>query len=332
MDARLSGKRVLVTGGLGYIGKHVVKAFLEAGAGYVEIWDIKKGFTKDGSNLGWAHVHGVLGRTGYLNIDITEHVKLLDYYAEHEHFDIVINLAALADVPSCEANPDRAMKVNVDGMKKVMSLANVWGALFIQADSAMSPFANSSMYAKSKWIAKELVSANRTEGFSSICLTMYNVAGAHPNREIGEDHDPETHLIPNAINAVLTNKVFKLDSNADVIKRDFIHVCDVASAFVRAALRYADGCLALKDYEVGFGRALSIKNVLAMVIEHNWTSNELKWELVETGRWEPYKNGVISFAANRDNRLPDWEPKYTVSDMIYHQFKFAEERLPVTTD
>lgn len=327
----LKDKKVLVTGGFGYIGKHVVLAFLEAGA-FVEVWDKRDPFKKTGV-LDFPHkVDGLLNwnpysdRLSYTKIDIVENEQLVYYRRDNDHFDIVVHLAAVSNVPDCETDPDKARLVNITGTGNMLRCAARWDARFLNADSAMSPFSNKSIYAETKAEARQLTNSARWLGVvDSYNLTLYNVAGAHPNGLIGEDHECETHFIPNLVNAAITHKMFELDSNARV-KRDFVHVCDVASAFVHAAS--AEELPNASSFDVGTGIESNLIDVFLDAGKIIGTIIDVKG--VKTNRWEPYDNAPKSFkfAASPERYLPDWSPKFTVKDAITDQYNFMENRLP----
>jgi UDP-glucose 4-epimerase len=307
----LSSKRVLVTGGAGYIGQHVVRAFQEAGAD-VEVWDIKK-----------PEVIQPYDHAKYEIVDIFDDYHNINHFQTEKHFDVVVNLAAISNVPDCEAAPDRAWEVNYYGMRFVLNCAEKWKARFLQADSAMSPFGNLSgvggagVYADTKHAANRLVKASRSEGHDSHNLTLYNVAGAHPDASIGENHKPETHFIPNLVLAHLNKTPFRIEKSHN-ITRDFVHVCDVASAFTKAACQDE---IIQHSIDVGRGESTSLAEVVEIA---RACGLEIETEEFESGRFEPTKQAWSKkFEAYKLYWVNGWTPKYTITDMINDQLDYA---------
>lgn len=332
----LEGKKVIVTGGLGYIGKHVVRKLTQHGA-HVTIIDKRQPFKKTGV-LNPAHkIDGIFDweefpiKISCHCLDITKQTEMLEKIINGEHWDAIIHLAAVSNVPDAEANPELAMETNVYATNFIAYLASQKNILFLNADSAMSPFADKSVYAKTKATAKSLINTHKwLYGSPSHNLTLYNVAGADMDGLIGEDHEPETHFIPNLVNAAIKKEVFKLDNNPRV-KRDFVHVSDVARAFTMAIHAHMNGALTEDNYEVGTG--LPVPLTFCVEYVKNYLAPELKVELFDSGRFEPYdyyaENGdkKAEFAANVENWVPYWYPieNYTVA--IKDQFNFATKRI-----
>jgi UDP-glucose 4-epimerase len=289
----MESKKVLITGGCGYIGSHLVYK-LQSRGHQVYICDLK-------------HTEP---------FDICKVTEIPD-------MDAIVNLAAVSNVPDAEADPERAWDTNFFGTRNMIELAADKGIPFIHADTAMSSFADKSVYAETKAAARKLV----CDYDKGINMTLYNVAGASFTGLIGENHEPETHFIPNLVNAMITGEPFRLEKNAIGIKRDFVHVDDVCQAFL----------LAVKDpfrgsYEVGTGNETCLQRVVEIAQRY---SDKLKIEHFESGRFEPHdyfkEKGYTSakFAAKESHYYPGWSPIWDVYYMIESQYCYKTGGKPL---
>ena len=154
-----------------------------------------------------------------------------------------------------------------------------------------------------------------------ICLRYFNAAGAHPDGSIGERHDPETHLIPLAINAALGRspplKVFgsNYPTNDGTCIRDYVHVCDLAEAHLLALkhLREGKGSICLN---LGNQSGYSVKEVLATVKEV--TGAQVPHKVVENRLGDP---AILVADSTLAKNILGWQPKYPMLfEIISHAF------------
>ena len=264
--------RVLVTGGAGYIGGHTAKALAAAGIEPVVLDNLSTGHE---ANVRWgplvrgdvgdrAFVRGVLREHG---IEAVVHFAASAYVGEsvHEprryfHNNVVASLALL----------DGMMDAGVDRIVFSSSCATygVPDALPIDERHRQSPV---NPYGDSKLFVERVLHAyGHAYGLRWVALRYFNAAGADPSGELGEDHDPETHLLPSVIEAALGRRpaveVFGDDypTPDGSAVRDYVHVADLADAHVRA-LDYLleDGpSIALN---LGTGRGHSVSEVIDTV-------------------------------------------------------------------
>jgi UDP-arabinose 4-epimerase len=264
--------KILVTGGAGYIGSHTCKALATAGYLPVVLDDLSTGHR-------WA------GKWGPLVVaDIADRTRVADVV---EEFDIraVIHFAAHAYVGESMRLPQKYFDNNVtktlallDTLLKVgiselvfSSSCATYGVprrLPITEDHPQEPI---NPYGASKLFAEKILYwYERAYGVRHMILRYFNAAGADPDGEIGEDHAPETHLIPLVIAAAQgvnpTIEIFGTDyDTADgTAVRDYVHVCDLARAHVNAL----DHLLAGRQsacVNLGTGRGHSIRDVISAV-------------------------------------------------------------------
>jgi UDP-glucose 4-epimerase len=238
--------RYLVTGGAGYVGSHLVLALLDAGHEVV-VYD----------NLRQGHRGAVPPAARLIEADIGN-TQRLDLVLADGPWDAVFHFAALSLVGESMREPFLYLLENAAGGMRLIeacvhhgvtrfvlsSTAALFGAparIPIDEDEGVVP---GSPYGESKWmIERTLHWAGRIHGLRYACLRYFNAAGADPAGRAGEDHHPETHLIPLVIDAALGRRpeiaVFGTDypTPDGTCIRDYIHVTDLADAHVRALAR-----------------------------------------------------------------------------------------------
>jgi UDP-glucose 4-epimerase/UDP-arabinose 4-epimerase len=266
---------VLVTGGAGYIGAHTAKALYEQGYFPVVFDDLSLGYREA---VRWgAFVHGDIRDTGAVAEAIEAH-----------GIKTVIHFAGLIEVGRSMVRPDLFWDVNVAGT--ISLLAGMRGrgvdrlvfsssaAVYGQGDRGPletipenAPKAPASPYGDTKLACEWMIEAEcRAYGLSAVALRYFNAAGADPSGEIGEAHEPETHLIPLAIAAGLGRgkplTVFgdDFDTPDGACLRDYIHVSDLAAAHV-AAVKVELSAGAFEPVNVGAGQGRSVFEVVDAV-------------------------------------------------------------------
>ncbi|MFC0384186.1 UDP-glucose 4-epimerase GalE [Muricoccus vinaceus] len=264
--------RYLVTGGAGYVGSHIALALLDRGDEVVVLDDLRQG-----------HRAAVQPGAELVVADLADRHRVQEVLAGGR-FDGVLHFAALSLVGESMREPLRYIAENVGntlwladaavraGVKRFVlsSTAALFGVptrIPIDEEETLAPV---SAYGESKLMAERgLDWADRIHGLRSASLRYFNAAGADPGGRLGEDHDPETHLIPNAINAALALgpplTVFGTDYDTPdgTAIRDYVHVADLADAHLRVLDRLSErgSC----RYNVGSGTGASVLEVIAAV-------------------------------------------------------------------
>jgi UDP-glucose 4-epimerase len=259
---------VLLTGGAGYIGSHVVRALTGAGHRCV-VYD----------NLETGHAPSV-NDTELVVADVGDAEALRNAMSEYA-IDAVIHLAAFIEAQESVERPDKYFHNNtligitlLDAMRDTgvsrmvfSSTAAVYGEpdrLPIAEEDRLDPV---NPYGASKLCVEFMLRAYAAAfemGFVS--LRYFNVAGASPAADIGEDHDPETHLIPLVLQVALGKRekvrIFgdDYDTPDGTCIRDYIHVCDLSDAHVLAVDAVETG--AVKVYNLGNGEGFSVREVI----------------------------------------------------------------------
>jgi UDP-arabinose 4-epimerase len=263
---------VLVTGGAGYVGSHAASALAAAGITPVTYDNLSRG-------------HRDLVRFGPLEEgDILDESRLIEVLQQYHPF-AVMHFAALAYVDESVEAPLDYYRNNFAGALTLLgtmrkcnverfvfsSTCAVYGTPETQPMPETLPLAPINPYGRSKLMVEQaLRDAGAAHGLRSVSLRYFNACGAHPSGEIGERHDPETHLIPRALMAadgdIDTLDVFGTDypTPDGTAVRDYIHVCDLADAHV-AALRYLDDGGETIALNLGTGRGYSVREVIDAV-------------------------------------------------------------------
>lgn len=261
---------VLVTGGAGYIGSHVVKALLLAGH-EVTVLD----------NLSRGHRRAVRG-VRLVEADLLDRPALDWVFAQYPA-EAVLHFAALSQVGESQREPGKYVLNNVGGSATLLeamvaagcrmlvfsSTAAVYGAPSRMPIDEETPLSPTNVYGETKlFIERVLRRFDAAHGLRSIALRYFNAAGADPSGELGEDHRPETHLIPLVLQVALGQReaieVFGTDYDTPdgTCIRDYVHVSDLASAHLLALAALMNGAPSAA-YNLGNGNGFSVKEVIA---------------------------------------------------------------------
>ncbi len=308
---------VLVTGGAGYIGSHAVQA-LRAADHTVVVFD----------NLSAGHAAAV-GDATLVEGDVRD-TALVESTLRRHAVTAVMHFAALLSVGESVRQPARYYDHNVRGSLSVLdamlaagvrrfvlsSTCAVYGdpvTTPIDEDHPTNPI---NAYGESKLVVERALGHyGRAYGLRTIALRYFNAAGADPEGRIGEDHDPEIHLIPRAIAAASGGaqlQVFGDDyPTADgTCERDYVHVSDLANAHLRA-IEALDTGAATRVYNLGTGRPHSVREVVRAV--ERVTGRPVPIEAAPRRAGDP---AVLYATAERIGRELGWQPAYVDFDEV----------------
>ena len=263
---------VLVTGGAGYIGSHACKALAAAGFFPVTIDSLVYGHE-------WAVKWGPLIKGDIHDRDLLERV-----FCTYQPL-AVLHFAAFAYVGESVTSPDKYYHNNVVGTITLLDVMRSHGcrnlvfsstcatygiphSIPIQEDHEQRPI---NPYGWSKLMIEQIMrDYERAYGIRHASLRYFNAAGADPDGDIGEDHDPETHLVPLVIQAAFGQRPYVEIYGTDyptadgTAIRDYTHVTDLAAVHVLALQHLLDGKESL-FLNVGTGRGYSVREVIAAV-------------------------------------------------------------------
>jgi UDP-glucose-4-epimerase GalE len=303
--------RLLVTGGAGYIGSHAARLFAERGH---EVWAF--------DNLSYGHPQAA--PTGHLIRGDLADSAAVEHTLREKAIEAVVHFAAFAYVGESVKDPDKYYQNNLVntlnllrsmrrcGVPRIVfsSTCATYGVPFqvpITEDEPQKPI---NPYGRAKlgveWALADFAAAY---GLAYASLRYFNAAGASPQRDLGEDHDPETHLIPLVLQVALGQRphieVYGTDypTPDGTCIRDYVHVDDLAEAHLLALARLKPGTGLM--YNLGTGKGYSVREVIR-------TCEEV------TGRKIAVKEGprragdppVLVAAATRATRELGWQPHY----------------------
>lgn len=321
--------KVLVTGGAGYIGSITAHLLARRGYGVVVVDDLSRG-----------REHNV-GQLPFHKLNLSRDVAALRDLLEQEAIDAVIHFAAYIAVGESTQKPELYFSNNVGGTMSLLtamvetnvkrlvfsSTAAVYGNPAVVPIPEDSPFAPVSPYGESKVMVEKILGwLDLYRGLRSIRLRYFNACGSDPESGLGEEHDPETHLIPLLLGAVVTGDPVTIfgddyETPDGTCIRDYIHVADLAEAHVIAL----EKLLAGGDSDVfnaGTGEGHSVMEVLRAVEE-------------VTGRTVPYEMGprrpgdapVLVANSGKLKRALGWKPRFPdLTDIVTTAWQFEKNR------
>jgi UDP-glucose-4-epimerase GalE len=323
--------KVLVTGGAGYIGSHTCKALAQKGITPVTVDSLVYGHE---SFVKWGP---------FYRVDISETDKMTEIL-KNEKVDAVLHFAAFAYVGESHEQPLKYYQNNVVGsmcLFEAMKRANVPKIVFSSTcatygipqtvpiveetpQNPINPYGNTKLMVEK--ILKDYVKPYQ---FSAVALRYFNASGADPDLEIGEDHNPETHLIPLTLDVAYEKRpqltVFGTDypTPDGTCIRDYIHVNDLADAHIRALTRLNEP--RFEAYNLGTGFGASVKQVITEV--EKTTGRTVN---VHYGNRRPGDPPALVASGNRARDVLGWVPQHSSLENIvqtasrWHQKHFRK--------
>jgi UDP-glucose 4-epimerase len=249
--------RVLVTGGAGYIGSHIVEELIAKGHSVVIFDSMRRGNEK-----------AIHPEATFIQCDLKDNLWLSSAMRDEHRvgIDAVIHAAALAYVDESTKHPLMYYHNNVTGTLNLLMALVDYGINNLVFCSSCTAGHATNPYGQSKAMVERMITDTvKQTGLKAAILRYYNVAGASENGTIGECHDPETHLIPLCIRAAMAGGTFIVDGNDydtrdGTCVRDYVHVHDVARVTVEAISHVSEKC---EITHVGTGVGSTVQEVIA---------------------------------------------------------------------
>ena len=322
--------KVLVVGGAGYIGSHMVKMLLGAGHQVVVL-----------DNLSTGYRDAVKGGE-FIEGDMGDAAQLAKLFAQHQ-IDAVMHFAAFIEVGESVANPAKYYANNLCNTHTLLTAmieANVKALIFSSTAAVFGephytpideahPKNPINPYGRSKLMVEEvLADYDRAYGLKSIALRYFNAAGADPDGELGGRHDPESHLIPLILQVASGRResisIFgnDYDTPDGTCVRDYIHIDDLCSAHLKALKKLLQQGVS-GAYNLGNGSGFSVRQVIDCA--RRITGREITVVQGERRAGDP---AVLVAKSDRACEELAWSPQYNDLNTIVSHAWAWEQRYP----
>jgi UDP-glucose 4-epimerase len=302
---------ILVVGSAGYIGSHILKKLYSENIDVLSL-DIKNNQSDRFNN--------------HLIVDVLDIYKLEKVFKNNK-IDIVIHLASLIQVNESMEYPYNYYYNNIVGTLNILELMrryNVKKIIFSSTGSVykeghypfceLYPISPQNIYSHSKYLCEELIRKyNHLYDISYCIFRFFNVCGCDPDGEVGENHEPETHLIPCLIKSMITKNKFKLygidyDTYDGTCIRDYIHILDIVDAHYK-----------IIQSEDHYNQIFNLGNnigysVLDLYKKCNLILGKLDFELCDRREGDA---SVLICDNSKAKRVLDWEPKNSDIENIF---------------
>lgn len=319
---------ILVCGGAGYIGSHAVRALIDKNEEVIIV-----------DNLETGHEGAIHPKAKFYNVDIRNEEKLEKVFKENK-IDEVIHFAANSLVGESMTNPLKYYNNNVHGTEvllKVMVAHDVKKIVFSSTAATYGEPKNipilesdetnpTNAYGETKLAMEKMMKwVDIAHGVKYISLRYFNVAGANSSGEIGEDHNPETHLIPLILQVPLGKREFisifgdDYDTHDGTCIRDYIHVEDLVDAHILAVYKLREG-VDSNIYNLGSGNGFSVKEMIEAA--RKVTGHAIPSKVCDKRAGDPAKLVADSSRARAEL---EWNPQFEdVEVMISSAWKWHE--------
>lgn len=311
---------ILVCGGAGYIGSHMVKRLVEQGQDVVVA-----------DNLSTGHKKAINPKAKLYQGDIRDRA-FLDQIFINEDITAVVHFAAFSIVPESMSEPLKYFDNNTGGMITLLEAMRDFGVKYIVFSSTAATYGVPehmpiketdpqnpiNPYGLSKLMMEHMMAwADQAYGIKFVALRYFNVAGAAPDGTIGEDHGPETHLVP-IILQVAQGKRKELsifgddyDTPDGTNVRDYVHILDLADAHI-LAMKYLDAGNKSDAFNLGSSTGFSVKQILEET--RKVTGKEIPADVAPRRAGDP---DILVADSTKARKVLGWKPKYdNVHDII----------------
>ncbi|WP_271001590.1 UDP-glucose 4-epimerase GalE [Listeria seeligeri] len=319
---------IIVLGGAGYIGSHAVAELVNRGYNVVVVDNLKTG-----------HKEAIHEKAKFYQGDIRDKDFLSSVF-ESETVNGVIHFAASSLVGESMEEPLQYLNNNVYGTQILLEVMEQFGVENIVFSSSAATYGEpervpitesmptnpESTYGDTKLIMEKMMKwCDKAYGMKYVALRYFNVAGAKSDGTIGEDHQPESHLVPIILQVALGQReklaIYGDDYNTPdgTCIRDYVHVEDLIDAHIRS-LEYLENGGESNIFNLGSSKGFSVQEILGAA--RSVTEKTIPAEVVARRAGDP---GILIASSDKAREILGWEPKYTdIKDIIATAWKWHE--------
>lgn len=305
---------VLVLGGAGYIGSHTVDRLVEAGKDVVVVDSLVTG-----------HLAAVRKEAKFYQRDLADKDFMRKVFTENPDIDVVIHFAAFSLVAESMKDPLKYFDNNTAGMVKLLEVMNEFDIKYIVFSSTAAtygipekmpiyeddPQLPINPYGESKLMMEKIMRwADEAYGIKFVALRYFNVAGAKPDGSIGEDHHPETHLLPIVLQVAMGEReklqIFGDDYNTPdgTNVRDYVHPFDLADAHILAVDYLRNGN---ESSAFNLGSSTGFSNLEIVKAAREVTGKEIPAEIAARRGGDP---DTLIAASEKARKVLGWKPEF----------------------
>lgn len=305
---------VLVLGGAGYIGSHTVDRLVEAGKDVVVVDSLVTG-----------HLAAVRKEAKFYQGDLADKDFMRKVFTENPDIDAVIHFAAFSLVAESMKDPLKYFDNNTAGMVKLLEVMNEFDIKYIVFSSTAAtygipekmpiyeddPQLPINPYGESKLMMEKIMRwADEAYGIKFVALRYFNVAGANPDGSIGEDHHPETHLLPIVLQVAMGEReklqIFGDDYNTPdgTNVRDYVHPFDLADAHILAVDYLRNGN---ESSAFNLGSSTGFSNLEIVKAAREVTGKEIPAEIAARRGGDP---DTLIAASEKARKVLGWKPEF----------------------
>lgn len=319
---------IIVLGGAGYIGSHAVAELVNRGYNVVVVDNLKTG-----------HKEAIHEKAKFYQGDIRDKDFLSSVF-DRETVDGVMHFAASSLVGESMEEPLQYLNNNVYGTQILLEVMEQFGVKNIVFSSSAATYGEpeqvpiiesmptnpESTYGDTKLIMEKMMKwCDKAYGVKYVALRYFNVAGAKSDGTIGEDHQPESHLVPIILQVALGQReklaIYGDDYNTPdgTCIRDYVHVEDLIDAHIRS-LEYLENGGESNIFNLGSSKGFSVQEILGAA--RSVTEKTIPAEVVARRAGDP---GILIASSDKAKEILGWEPKYTdIKDIIATAWKWHE--------
>lgn len=322
-------QHILVVGGAGYIGSHMVKLLMQNSYDVTVMDDLSSGHS-------WAVPDDVT----FVQANVAETDALCEVFSKKQ-IDAVMHFASFIQVGESVKDPAKYYHNNVTNTLKLLNMMNSMNVKKFIFSSTAATFGNPKYtpideqhpqepinpYGRSKLIIEQILKEyDDAYAMKSVVLRYFNAAGADPSGKLGEAHDPETHLIPLVLRAAQSHgaiKVFGEDYETPdgTCIRDYIHVCDLCEAHLLALQNLLNGGSS-DSFNLGTKTGISVMEVIRAV--ERVTGKKVPFEVVGRRDGDP---AILVADSSKANQVLGWQPRYaSIDTIVQHAWQWEKTK------